>query len=79
MPRQVETYRKIAERLENSQNDSKTSCLRIIIVVIFLSFVASVAFDSYESIIADSILAEDKSQICMVEYNKKKCNVLEMD
>ena len=77
MPRQIDSYRKPATVLSDSDTSSrKLSVVPLAIFVILAMFCANVGADAYSEMAAKDKALAEQSRLCLVEFNQKQCDSL---
>ena len=80
MPKSIENYRKVvAMELESQHSQKKMfSCIPVIIVIVAGLFCINVGYDSYSHMSTIDASLSEKSKVCLVEFNQRKCDSINL-
>ena len=80
MPKSIENYRKVvAMELESQHSQRKMfSCIPVMIIIVAGLFCINVGYDSYSHMSTIDASLSEKSKVCLVEFNQRKCDSINL-
>ena len=80
MPKSIENYRKVVSMELESQHSQKKmfSCIPVMIFIVAGLFCINVGYDSYSHMSTIDASLSEKSKVCLVEFNQRKCDSINL-